>query len=175
MKHRNRMGRFALALLLGVVALPMAVAATETKTLRIGGLELWYDAERWRADAAGADAVTMEPVGVLAGKLDPVRVTRASYSGDDACERLARSELPGDMYEEPSVDTVDVAGVKALRMTAPTRCRNAMPNGVAICMRAGGNTFLFTASRPGCRSGANNLFSGSDPLAELVESVQFAE
>jgi hypothetical protein len=171
----TRMRSAALLFAFVSAAVPNTVAATETKTLRLGRLELWYDAERWRETAAGENTVTMEPVGVLAGRRNPVRVTRAEASGESACEKLAQRELPDDMYGEPSSGTVEIGGVTALQLTAHTRCRNAMPTGVVVCMQAGDSAYLFTDTRPSCRSGANNIFSDVDPFAELLDGVQIAE
>ena len=71
-------------------------------------------------------------------------------------------------------DVTTVAGVSSLRIEAHTRCRNAMPRGVVICTVYRGSAYVLTANRAGCRSGGQNLFSGTDPLQELVGGVTFA-
>ena len=53
---------------------------------------------------------------------------------------------------------------------AATPCRR----GVVICTVHRGSAYVLTASRPGCRSGGQNLFSGTDPLQELVGGITFA-
>jgi hypothetical protein len=44
---------------------------------------------------------------------------------------------------------------------------------VVICVEHRGAAYLLAATRPGCRSGGVNLFSGADPLLELAGGVRF--
>jgi hypothetical protein len=164
-----KVGRAILVLAAAIAA--GAAAAATPKLLRLGDMQISYDGARWRADASGEGVLTMHPVGAIATKFDPVRVTRAP--GDQSCEKLGRDALPKTLYEDTAGIHIDVAGMKALRMSAHTRCRNAMPQGVVICMMSGGSAYLLTASRDGCRSGGNNLFSGIDPLNELMGGLRF--
>jgi hypothetical protein len=115
----------------------------------------------------------MHPIGPAGDKLDPVHVARFPGSGRQDCERLAPAQLSGDLYEEPMGDVTTVAGVTSLRLEAHTRCRNAMPRGVVICTVYRGSAYVLTANRAGCRSGGQNLFSGTDPLQELVGGIHF--
>ena len=48
-----------------------------------------------------------------------------------------------------------------------------MPSGVVVCMPYRGSGYAVTASQTGCRDGARNLFSGIDPLDELVRGIRF--
>jgi hypothetical protein len=150
------------------------LAAAQTRTVRIGDLELGYDAARWRPEPGGADEIGMHPVGAAVAKLDPVHVARFPGSGREDCERLAGRQLARDLYEEPMAAMTTVAGVSSLRLEAHTRCRNAMPRGVVVCTAYRGNAYVLTASRPGCRSGGRNLFSGTDPMQELISGMTFA-
>jgi hypothetical protein len=148
-----------------------ATAVAEAGTLRLGGMELTYDAARWRAEPVGDNAVTMRPIGEVARKLDPVVVDRRPISG--GCGQLARNELAAGPYEGAEQSATELAGRPAIRLTAHTRCRNAMPRGVVICVEHRGTAYLLSATRPGCRSGAVNLFSGVDPQMELAAGVRF--
>ena len=160
----------------GVVASAVVMAgltaASEPGALRLGEMELVFDAARWRAEPAGENSVTLQPVGDAARKLDPVMVT-SGPAGERDCERLARRRLADRLYEEASASAAEIAGRPAVHLTAHTRCRNAMPRGVVICVEHRGTAYLLSATRPGCRSGGRNLFTGMDPLLELAGGVRF--
>jgi hypothetical protein len=160
----------------GVAACAVLVAglaaAAEPGALRLGEMELVYDTARWRVESAGENSVTLQPVGDAARTLDPVMVDRGPGSEKD-CERLARRRLVDRTYEEATASAAEIAGRPAVRLTAHTRCRNAMPRGVVICVEHRGTAYLLSATRPGCRSGGRNLFSGIDPLLELAGGVRF--
>ena len=149
------------------------LAAAQTHSVRIGDMELVYDASRWRPEPGGSDEVAMHPIGPAGNKLDPVHVARFPGSSRQDCERLAPAQLSASLYEDPMGDVTTVAGVTSLRLEAHTRCRNAMPRGVVICTVYRGSAYVLTANRAGCRSGGRNLFSGIDPLQELVGGVRF--
>jgi hypothetical protein len=150
------------------------LAAAQTHSVRIGDMELDYDASRWRPEPGGADEVAMHPIGAAGVKLDPVHLERFPRSQREDCETLAPAQLPASLYEEPMADVTTVAGLPSLRMEAHTRCRNAMPTGVVICTAHHGSVYVLTANRPSCDSGGRNLFSGIDPLQELVGGITFA-
>ena len=172
MRFRSRAAKNAIAM--AAVLCAGASNAAETAILRLGALQLSYDATRWSAVRAGDGAFTMQPIGAIADELDPVDVTRVQARATDSCETLARRKLSAPMYDgNPAGVAIEIAGVKALRMTADHGCRNAMPSGVVICAPHRDKFYVLTASRPGCRSGANNLFSGIDPLHELASGIRF--
>lgn len=150
------------------------LAAAQTHSVRLGNMELVYDASRWRPEPGGADEVAMHPIGDAGLKLDPVHISRFPGGGRQDCERLAPRQLSAALYEEPMADVTTVAGVSSLRLEAHTRCRNAMPRGVVICTSYRGAAYVLSATRPGCLSGGRNLFSGIDPLQELVSGISFA-
>jgi hypothetical protein len=168
-KQLSSAGIAACALILVMAA---GAAAAEPRSHRLGEMELVYDAARWRAEPANGRSVTLQPIGEAAGKLDPVMVDRGP-AGDGGCEHLARGKLAAGPYAEPAIATMEIAGRPAIRITAHTRCRNAMPRGVVICVEHRGSAYLLSATVPGCRSGARNLFSGIDPLMELAGGVRF--
>jgi hypothetical protein len=136
-------------------------------------MELVYDTTRWRALPAGEGALRMQPIGTIARRLDPVRVAMAPSEAADACEALARSQLFLSHYGTPTSRSTEVAGVPALRFVAHTRCRNAMPKGELVCVPYRGNSYALAVSTISCQSGAHNLFSGIDPLKELLDGVRF--
>jgi len=156
-----------------VIAACAATAfAGKPQVLRIGAMELTYDGARWQAEPNGDSEAIMNPVGKAAGKLDPVQIKWARASQD--CEALARQQLWQSMYEDPVAAPVEVAGIQGQRFSAQPRCRNAMPDGVVICIQHGGSAYMLVSTQPGCRSGAKNLFTGTDPLADLVGELRFA-
>jgi hypothetical protein len=147
--------------------------AAEPRTLRLGHMELVYDAERWIAERSNDNLVTMRPIGAIAEMHGPVSVSRKPSDGIDNCEGLARIELPGSLYEKPTGQAVEVAGLAALRFVAHTRCRNATPQGVVICIHNRGSTFLLTMNLVSCRGRAGSPFSRTDPLQELIGGIRF--
>lgn len=157
---------------IATVAFVLSPVAAEQGTLRLGEMELSYDTTRWRAEPASGNSATMRPIGDVARKLDPVVVDH-SPAGDRRCEHLARGKLAGGPYDEPTISTTEIAGRPATRITAHTRCRNAMPRGVVICIEHRGAAYLLSATAPSCRSGGHNLFSGIDPLKELADGIRF--
>ena len=111
-------------------------------------------------------------IGDSARELDPVMVDR-DPAGIADCGQLARRKLGHQLYDEATQSVTEIAGRPAVRLAAHTRCRNAMPQGVVICVEHRGTAYLLSATRPGCRSGGRNLFSGIDPLLELADGVRF--
>jgi hypothetical protein len=114
----------------------------------------------------------MRPIGAIAEMHGPVSVSRKPSDGIDSCEGLARIELPGSLYEKPTSQAVEAAGLAALRFVAHTRCRNATPQGVVICIHNRGSAFL-SMNLVSCRSRAGSPFSRTDPLQELIGGIRF--
>jgi hypothetical protein len=161
------------ALLACLLGFGSSVLATEPRTLRLGHMELVYDAERWMAEPSSDNLVTMRPIGAIAEMHGPVFVSRSPNDGVDSCEGLARIELPESLYEKPISQAIELAGLGAFRFVAHTRCRNATPQGVVICTHNRGSAFLLTMRILSCRSGPGSPFSRSDPLQELVGGIRF--
>jgi hypothetical protein len=151
-----------------------SLAVAQTRTVNVGDLWIEYDSSRWRPEPGGFNELGMHPIGAAADKLDPAYVARFPNSDREDCERLAARHLARDLYEEPEARMTQVAGISSLRLEAHTRCRNAMPRGVVICTAYRGSAYVLTANRPSCRSGGQNLFTGTDPLQELVSGITFA-
>jgi hypothetical protein len=83
----------------------------EPRTLRLGHMELVYDAERWMPERPNDNLVTMRPIGAIAEMHGPVSVSRKPSDGIDSCEGLARVELPESLYQKPTSQAVEVAGL----------------------------------------------------------------
>jgi len=148
------------------------MAAAEPRTLRLGDMELAYDGERWRAEPDGDRAVTMRPAGAIERKLDPITLTWAPAEGIEGCRTLAARAF-SDLYEQPEAGPIEIAGTPGIRLAAHTRCRNATPTGVVACVPYRGSVYLLTATQTSCRSPGFNLFSGIDPLRELLDGMRF--
>lgn len=147
--------------------------AVERRTLRIEKMEIAYDAARWSSLPRSENRGTMRAVGALAGEVSSVAVTYVPSQGVEGCDVLARRELQRDLYEEPKASVLEIAGLPAMRFTAHTRCRNATPMGVAICVPHAGAAYLLTSTIIDCRSGAGNPFGGPDPVHELTQGIRF--
>jgi hypothetical protein len=147
--------------------------AAEPRTLRLGHMEIVYDAERWIAERSNDNLVTMRPIWALAEGRVPVSVSRKPSDGTDSCEGLARIELPEWLYQKPTSQAVEVAGLAALRFVAHTRCRNATPQGVVICIHDRGSTFLLTMNMVNCGDRFGSPSSRTDHLQELIDGIRF--
>lgn len=148
-----------------------ATLAQPLSVLPFGRMEIAYDGARWQAVRESDTAVTMQPIGDNSQRLDPVTIKRSAVADRAGCLDLARQELAGRIYELPTISEIQVAKLPAVRLTAHTRCRNAMPQGTVICVHHHGNAYLLTANKESCRSGAANLFSGIDPLYEIAAGM----
>ena len=170
MKTAQMLCSCALFALAGYLACVAAVAQAPS-TLPFADMEIAYDGQRWRPER-GDTAVTLQSIGDDARRLDPVTIKRSVVAGRAGCLDLARQELAGRIYESPTISEIQVANLPAVRVTAHTRCRNAMPHGGVICVHHRGNAYLLTANKESCRSGAANLFSGIDPLYEIATGLR---
>lgn len=160
--------RLATCLVLALAA-GSAIAADATVTL--GDARVRYDDARWRA-LPSEGSVRFEPIGDAARKLDPVELHIADASA--SCTELASRAFTFGHYDVSEITgtPVSIGGVAAERFAAHTRCRNATPQGVVMCVRSGGSAYLLQSLNPGCRG--RNLFSGVDPLAEITNGLSFA-
>jgi hypothetical protein len=162
----------ALAVAVGLIW-SSAAGATDRKTLRLGQLELSYDVERWQAELTGDTSATILPTGTIARKLDAITISRAPTDGIEGCRALGTGQFQGSLYEEPTAGQIEVAGVAGIRLSAHTRCRNATPTGVVVCVPYRGMGYVLKATQFSCRSPGYNLFSGIDPLQELLDGIRF--
>lgn len=159
-------------LVVGTLASVPAIAA-DPRTVRIGALEIAFDAERWRVDDQSADAITMRPLGPLARKLDPVQILQAPATDLDACTPLVRAQLAIRNYSPAKAEPFALGSRAAVRLLGASGCRNATARGVAICTFVAGHAYVLVAGNGSCRNGGVNLFSGIDPLEELAAGARF--
>ncbi len=156
----------------GLLASGPSLAADQQR-VRLGDMELGYDAGHWRAERTAERVQTMRPVGEASGQRRTVVITQAPGPDVDGCEAVARAQLSPPLYDAPAVHPVDIGGVNAVAVQAPTRCRNAAPAGVAICVPYNGTHYLLTARLSECRSDAGNPFSTIDPLEQIIRRIRF--
>lgn len=146
------------------------MAADAAATL--GGARVRYDDTRWTALRLES-RVRFEPIGDAAGKLDPVELHVADAAV--SCAELASRAFTFGPYDsdELAPTAVKVGGLAGERFEAHTRCRNATPKGVLICVKSGGVAYLLQSLNPGCHG--RNLFSGIDPLDEIAGGLTFTQ
>lgn len=169
--------RYALRRMLEIVAIVVLFGATalaQPVRERFGDLDLSLDAESWRIERPAHHILNVVPIGKMADTGRPVVITRSASSDLEDCEALARAQLPGRLYDEPKSREVEVGGLKAVAVHARTRCRNATPSGVAICIQHRGTGYVLTNRIAGCRSVSGNPFSGNAWFEELTRGVRFA-
>ena len=140
---------------------------------RLGELELSLDAKSWRIERPAQHILNIVPIGKMAKTGRPVVVTKTESNNLRDCEALARAQLPGSLYEEPKGLEVEVGGLRAFAVHAHTRCRNATPTGMAICIPHGGIGYVLTNRIAGCRAGGGNPFSGDDWFEDLIRGIRF--
>lgn len=140
--------------------------------VRLGDASIRYDDARWRVSTPH-DALHFEPVATTRPRLDPVTVRRVQT--DEPCRVIAEGVFGFGLYDEHSIKhgATRIGGIAGELYTAHTRCRNATPVGVVVCVRANARTYLVQSVQAGCTG--RNLFSGVDPLAELAGGMTFAE
>lgn len=163
--------RCAVIVLAGLIGSATA-DAQDRVSFRFGNMELAFDGQNWRADRESDTDIKMEPIGDAARRLDSISLKRIAMTTFTDCLDLARMALWGRHYEPPAVTSVEVAKLPAVRLAARARCRNAMPEAVALCVHHRGSAYVLTARKAGCFSGGNNLFSGIDPLYEIAMGLR---
>lgn len=159
---------------LAVIACVAQGAAHEPWVLRLGSLELSYDTARWTMQGAGEHAFDFKPVGESSRNHEDVRVTWKPSERSEGCQAEVRQVLWSEMYEQPVATSVEIAGIAAERFVADTRCRNAVPKGIVICVPRRDGVYLIAATRSSCRDGGRSPFSGVDPLEELARGAKFS-
>ena len=172
-KHRATMPLLSVMALtivpLFAVAHVFEVHAAEA-TAQLGGARVRYDDTRWQLSAS-SDQLLFYPLGALERDRDPVTLRLAS--DDASCTDLALNAFASGRYDTQSVKAAPVrmGGVTGERFAAHTGCRNATPQGVIICAKAGGRAYLLQSLNAGCSG--RNLFSGIDPLDEIAGGIAF--
>jgi len=162
--------RCALLFIACCPALMPSAAVGGEATAALGNARVQYDDTRWQA-ADHAGRIMFTPVGEEMRSIDPV-VLRIADDGE-ACAALALQAFEAGHYDTARLTPTPVifGGVSGERFAAHTGCRNATPQGVVICVKAGGFAYLLKALNPGCTG--RNLFSGVDPLAEIADGIRF--
>lgn len=161
--------RTALPLLVLLSCMVGAARATEM-IVNLGDARVRYDDARWTATPSAA-SIRFEPQGEVMRRVDPVELQMVDEAGD--CDALAARAFALGPYDESEItrQATRIGGIDGVRLSAHTRCRNATPRGVAACVRFEGRAYLLSAVLPGCRG--RNLFTGIDPLSELVAGISF--
>ena len=168
MMRRSTVRPALFVLLTGLCVMP---SVADKSVVRVGGAEVRFDRERWRASMIG-DGIRFEPQGESGSRLDRVALRMRA---DAPCRELALGAFQFGHYDERSLQAtpVSIGGVVGERFEAHTGCRNATPRGVVACVKDGGRAYLLTSLNAGCEG--RNLFSGIDPIAELAAGISFAE
>jgi hypothetical protein len=81
--------------------------------------------------------------------------------------------LPTSLYVEPTRRDVVVGGVNAVAFSARTRCRNATPLGMVVCVPYRSVGYVLADRIVGCRDSDGNAFSGSDWFEDLIGGIRF--
>ena len=131
--------------------------AAEPRTLRLGHMELVYDAERWIAERSNDDFVTMRPIGAIWHR--QLRRIGAYWTAGVA--------LPG--ADQP-------AGRSCRARRLMVRRAHPLPqphaSGVVICIHNRGSAFLLTMNMVNC-GGRGSPFLRTDLLQELIGGIRF--
>ena len=139
------------------------------RRVEIAGVSLRLDDERWLV-AASERRLQITPAG--AGATDRALVAiEAVTRGSATCAEVARSRF-GEQYAEPKAEQTAIAGEKALRLSAQSRCRSAQPKGVVVCLERGVDALLVSAVKSSCQDPGASPFSEIDPLAEIVAGLR---
>lgn len=152
-----------------LAALGAMRAAADQSGVHLGGAEVRFDREHWRASMIG-DAIRFEPQGRSGSRLDEVELRMRD---DSPCRDLALRAFQFGHYDTESLQAtpIKIGGVVGERFEAHTGCRNATPRGVVACVKHGGRAYLVTSLNAGCEG--RNLFSGIDPIADLAAGISF--
>jgi hypothetical protein len=169
--------RYLLRRVLAIVALATLLGSAAMAQLmreHFGELELSTDAKSWRIERPAQHLLTIVPIGTMAKTASPVLVTQAAITNFADCEVLARAQLPEPLYHQPEGQEVEVGGLKAVAVHAQTRCRNATPTGIALCIPHRGIGYVLTNRIGECRMVSGSPFSGSDWFDNLTKGIRFA-
>ena len=169
--------RHPLRRILAVVAFAaLFESAAEAQLVRerFGELELSIDAKSWRIERPAQHILNVVPLGTMAETARPIVITHSASNNLRECEVQARAQLPESLYDKPKGREVEVGGLKAVAVHANTRCRNATPTGIAICIPHRGIGYVVTNRIVGCRTVSGNPFSGSDWFDDLINGIRFA-
>jgi hypothetical protein len=169
-----RVRRLVAVMLCMIGGFDFATARAGEASSRLGALTIVYEADRWRAARATEDDVQFYPVGTDDHHRGRVLVSRHLAGDDKACETVANGLLAPPLYEWPTAEgTLAFAGLTASRFRAHTRCRNATPEGVVICVAHRGYFYTVLSRQIGCRDGSDP-FAGPGWLDEFVKGAKLS-
>ncbi len=151
-----------------------SAAVAQLMRENLGELKLSIDAKSWRIERPAQHILNVVPIGTMAKTGRPVVVTQVASNNLRDCEVLARAQLPETLYYQLEEREVKVGGLKAVAVHAHTRCRNATPTGIAICIPHRGIGYVLTNRIVGCRTVSGSPFSGSDWFDDLISGIRFA-
>lgn len=154
-----------------LIAVAGAGPSGSEAVVSLGDARVRYDNARWTASAS-ATSIRFEPQGEAMRRHDPVELQMVVEVGD--CNVLAARSFALGPYDESEItrQATRIGDIDGVRLSAHTRCRNATPRGHVSCVKVNGRAYLLSALQPDCRG--RNLFSGTDPLGELVDGISFA-
>lgn len=151
-----------------------AMARASEAFFQLGALTVIYETDRWLAARMTDDDVQFYPIGTDDHHRGRVRVSRRLAGDDKACETMANNLLAPPLYERPvAAGTSAFAGLAASRFKAHTRCRNATPEGMVICVGHRGYAYGASTRQISCRDGSNP-FAGQGWLDEFVMGAKLS-
>jgi hypothetical protein len=150
-------------------------AVAEARKFGIGDLTLDVDLSRWQVERRGGDELVLEPTGEAVEKVNPLSVRHIAVDGGATCEGLAHEALDAKLYVEIQASAAVTAQLPAVRFESRTRCRNATPKGIVICVKYGGALYLFISRIADCQSAPPIGPLAENPLAEILEGASFAQ
>jgi hypothetical protein len=150
-----------------------AEAMAEPKLERFGDMVLTFDGQRWEVVRSAPNILNVRPIGALAKIGRPIILTQGTSRNLRECESEARSNLPSSLFADHLVGETSVAGLQAITLRAHTRCRNATPPGVSICIPYRDASYVLTHRIASCRDFGGSPYSGADWFDELIAGIRF--
>jgi hypothetical protein len=162
--------RCSIALSCIALAALAAPSLAEPSSVHVDGATIRYDAARYAATTSARGTVFTP----LPSTKDLAPVTVRVLSGsEESCDALTLRAFNPDLYAVEYLQSfpITVGGVKGVRMSAHTRCRNATPIGEGACVTEGGRSYLLESVQASCRG--VNPFTGTDALREIAAGITF--
>jgi hypothetical protein len=150
-----------------------AEAMAEPRLERLGDMVLTFDDQRWEIVRSAPNILSVRPIGSLAKTGRPMTLTQGTSRNLQECEGEARSKLPSSLFTEHLVGEIIVADLQAITLRAHTRCRNATPHGVSICIPYRGVSYVLTHQIASCREVGGSPFSDANWFEDLIAGIRF--
>lgn len=155
-------------------AFAIAIFAVGTKAQQtahtFGAMTLILDDRDWSFVPEGQSSWRLEPVEDKRRNLRTIRISVQNLEGGATCKGLAEAALAASAYTAPKSFEIVVSEIQAVRAEAHTRCRNATPLGVVVCIPHAGLAHVFANTIVGCRSAGNPFSKGS--IDRVLASVR---